>query len=216
MAENIHKIMNHFDEIFGRKRISLRISNIDGIHVYLRAIYEKNVLITEDCLWKGYEMSVKPGDKADLGITIALWLHDENEDKKEPWETDRHYKLKLWKDNIYVNAYVMPDRRMAQEFYEARNKWAGCLANLIAGGYDVELGTTLEKQLKECCKKELHATANDICRLMEGKSPYHWYDGKTKHDRFKSIQHKMQSLMRTYEYTNFQIPENDKKKEHKP
>lgn len=205
-TQNIHKVMNSFDKAFGRKRLNLTLSCINDCHIYLQALYEKDTEMTAQNQWPQHKNNpfYENGVKTNQYVMLRIWFHDKNENS-EPIggiRKDPEYVLTLWKDNIYVNGYTMSDYKLATDFYEARNQWVTCKADLIAGSYQIDLGPSLMHQLKEKCTERLERLNTDLGCILEGKPLVHsyLYESKTIQGRIKEMRQEINAMMRIYEW----------------
>lgn len=77
-------------------------------------------------------------------IGLKIWIKDDeniiSQKQTEP-------QLILWKDNIYTNPLLMPDKQAQHHFYQVREQFIDCPADKLVGHYKIELDNKLIERL---------------------------------------------------------------------
>lgn len=149
--ENVYRVLNEFNNIFGQKPISIKPSMIDKCHIYLKMIYDEDVDISATHIkndWNEFENCGKNCAMAKIWVT-----RDESTNKPA---------FILWYDNIYTNPYLMPDEQKADKFYDARGKLSGCLAGLICGKQQVTMSKRMLMSFIKMTMQEINSVKNHI------------------------------------------------------
>lgn len=193
---NIHQILNKLDKAYGRNRISVKIHSVDGYHIYLKIIYQTNINVPEKYR---YGNNIIDHHYKTSGAMIRLWLQETPEDITlcRPAE----YKLLLFKDNIYANSYIMPDVREAEKFIKAAQSLSSNPADYIIGGWEINLGPTLTKQLKTTIKAEYEHLQKKINKNINGKT--YWYTTQNVESEWNTHMRKLKHLLSVMDWALF-------------
>lgn len=138
--ENLYKIINEFNKYMGMNPTT-KFSMVSNNNIYLSMQYTKetDVPVNE---WNKDSCPLDAVIEDDVmknvinkGM-ISVWMH-RNEKTNE-------VEFTLWPDvNIYTNPYVMPDKQLAERFYQARLDMAGSKAKLLINSFDVYVSDKL-------------------------------------------------------------------------
>lgn len=205
-TKNIHQILNEFDAKFGRKRLSVTVSHVHYDHILLKILYKKNTIQKKETNWPDRKFH-EEDEITDQYAIAKLWFHNANEkfhnaNKNTP-EKEPEYQLTLWKDNLYVNQFTMPNHNLAKAFYKARSEWVSCKADLIIGSYNVTLGKTLTQQVKTICRKQLSDYAEDLENVAKNKPLSHFYEGSGRRWYIRTLRQSIDHLLRLHDWLEF-------------
>ena len=159
--QNLYKIINEFNKYMQINPV-IKFSMMKSGSMYLKMRYtdETEVPVNEwnkDCIpVKGRVENDVIKNVTNTGM-ISVWVHRNAQNEVE---------FTLWKDmGIYTNAYIMPDKQLAERFYKARSDMAGCKAKMLVGSFDVYVSNKLIAQAIMYLKKEIGQTQEYISKI---------------------------------------------------
>lgn len=146
--ENIYRILNDFNNTLGKKVIYAQPYVWDS-HIYIQMLYDEHT---------------DRSHNSNFGM-VRIWV-TRNKKNYQP-------EFILWKDNIYINDLIMTDKENRLQFFDARDDWAGGLAEELVRGFDVSISNKMlndaihsaDKHIKD--RKRRIANENDINELSE-------------------------------------------------
>lgn len=194
---NVHEVLNDFERHFPHRRIRTVVDYAYRPYLMVRADYADAPLSgehwpveKEEDDWYKY--------RSRQSVMMKLWVHRENPEPSDRTGRGR-MKLTLWRDEIYINGYLMPDYRMAKEFFAAKKQWDGCPANTVFGCFNICLS---EKQLlraKKCVEEKLERALDESCRLFKRKNP-------PDETQFESVNGDIPWLLDTIRFLRYELP----------
>ena len=166
---NVHEVLNDFERHFPYKRIRTVVDYAYPPYLMVRADYA-------DAPFSGEHWPVKSETddwynyRRRQSVMLKLWVHRDDPDPLNP-ATAGKLRITLWRDEIYINSYLMPDYRMAKEFFAAKRQWDGCLANTVFGCFNIALSEKQRLRALACTEEKLERALDNSCCLFKKKKP---------------------------------------------
>ena len=164
--ENLYKIINEFNKYMGMNPTT-KFSMVSNDNIYLSMQYTKetDVPVNE---WNKDSCPLDAVIEDDVMKNVinkgmvSVWIH-RNEKTNE-------VEFTLWPDvNIYTNSYVMPDKQLAERFYQARLDMAGSKAKLLINSFDVYVSDKLIAQSITYLRKKIKSVSAHIGKTKLNK-----------------------------------------------
>lgn len=187
--ENLYKIINQFNRIFGHKP-KIILSSITYDHLYLQMDYpDLPVMESNATNYPNWNKNAISTDRNNYGM-VSIWVkHDDHKPNERP-------KFQLWHDNIYNNPYTMPNYDYAKTFWKAIETYYGNKAEILCGDTEVYLSDKLMQKFIQLCKNTIlqekqyistHSNLEDINRAAADiTSTYHMLCMLEKEMEFRS------------------------------
>lgn len=135
---NVHRILNEFDKHYGKVHKKIKVYSFLG-HIMMEVNYGK-----------------------DENVMLKMWLKKSEPDYIKTIKPT--YKLILFKDNVYINSYVMKGEENQKKFFEAYDKLISCKADYLVGSWDIDLSKKQLKQLYSDNQERIHRYANVLMK----------------------------------------------------
>lgn len=123
---HIYHIINQFDQAYGKKHRFIQFSTGTPDCIFAKVIYD-----------------------TDEAVMFKIWLRITEPDWVQQLKPT--YQLILFKDHIYTNEFIMPNKDNRKHFFDTMKAFTGCAGDYYFGNYEIDIpdGMTDEEEISD-------------------------------------------------------------------